>query len=81
MELEAKIAQYKEEYEVLVEQGGALKKEMKQVENNMERSIALMKNLQEEQDRWIQQNESFESQIRTTLGGGFPFLVFPPFPW
>ena len=68
-DLEAKISLYKQEYEVLVEEASALKKEMTQVQKNMERSISLMQSLQEEQDRWIHQNESFEEQIRTTLGG------------
>ena len=67
-DLEAKISLYKQEYEVLVEEASALKKEMTQVQKNMERSISLMQSLQEEQDRWIHQNESFEEQIRTTLG-------------
>ncbi|XP_064623935.1 cytoplasmic dynein 1 heavy chain 1-like isoform X3 [Lineus longissimus] len=67
-ELERSIAKYKEEYAVLISQAQAIKADLAAVEGKVERSVALLKSLGGEKDRWEAGSEAFKKQMSTIIG-------------
>lgn len=67
-ELEASIAQYKEEYAVLISETQSLKAEMSAVQFKVDRSVKLLDSLSSERTRWEEGSKSFETQIGTLVG-------------
>ncbi|XP_074643936.1 cytoplasmic dynein 1 heavy chain 1-like isoform X2 [Tubulanus polymorphus] len=67
-ELEKSIAKYKEEYAVLISQAQAIKADLASVEGKVERSVALLKSLGNEKDRWEATSETFKNQMSTITG-------------
>ena len=67
-ELERSIARYKEEYAVLISQAQAIKTDLANVEAKVERSVALLKSLASERERWETGSESFKAQMATIVG-------------
>ena len=68
MQLEKSIASYKEEYANLVSQAQAIKADLASVQSKVDRSIALLKSLSNERERWEQSSETFKSQMQTIAG-------------
>ncbi|XP_078314970.1 cytoplasmic dynein 1 heavy chain 1-like isoform X1 [Crassostrea virginica] len=66
--LEKSIAKYKEEYALLISQAQAIKTDLNNVEAKVERSIALLKSLDDEKQRWESSSETFKSQMSTIVG-------------
>ena len=66
--LEKSIAQYKSEYADLIAQAQAIKTDLTNVESKVERSVALLKSLFAEQQRWELTSQSFLTQISTMVG-------------
>ncbi|XP_061172861.1 cytoplasmic dynein 1 heavy chain 1-like isoform X1 [Saccostrea echinata] len=66
--LEKSIAKYKEEYAMLISQAQAIKQDLSNVEAKVERSIALLKSLDDEKLRWESSSETFKSQMSTIVG-------------
>ncbi|XP_013402014.1 cytoplasmic dynein 1 heavy chain 1-like isoform X1 [Lingula anatina] len=66
--LEKSIAKYKEEYAVLISQAQAIKADLAAVETKVERSVALLKSLTSERERWEQGSEGFKAQMSTIIG-------------
>eukprot|EP00105_Crassostrea_gigas_P045649 XP_019929797.1 PREDICTED: cytoplasmic dynein 1 heavy chain 1 isoform X11 [Crassostrea gigas] len=66
--LEKSIARYKEEYALLISQAQAIKTDLSNVEAKVERSIALLKSLDDEKQRWESSSETFKSQMSTIVG-------------
>eukprot|EP01091_Cochliopodium_minus_P010435 TRINITY_DN2760_c1_g1_i1.p1 TRINITY_DN2760_c1_g1~~TRINITY_DN2760_c1_g1_i1.p1 ORF type:complete len:4604 (+),score=1553.39 TRINITY_DN2760_c1_g1_i1:76-13887(+) len=67
-ELEEKISIYKEEYATLIREAELLKTEMELVQQKVERSQNLLKNLSSESIRWNEQSRSFIDQMSTIVG-------------
>ena len=67
-DLEASIARYKEEYAILISQAQAIKADLAAVEGKVGRSVALLKSLSSENERWDGSSESFKSQMATIIG-------------
>ncbi|EGC38132.1 cytoplasmic dynein heavy chain [Dictyostelium purpureum] len=67
-DLEKSIATYKDEYATLIRDTELIKTEMNKVKNKVERSIALLDNLNSERGRWEQQSENFNVQMSTVVG-------------
>ncbi|VVD02388.1 unnamed protein product [Leptidea sinapis] len=63
-QLEKSIASYKEEYAQLISQAQAIKTDLE----NVDRSIALLKSLVIERERWESSSETFRSQMSTIVG-------------
>src|SRR5437868_8244757 len=68
VQLEKSIAAYKEEYANLVSQAQAIKTDLASVQSKVDRSIALLKSLSNERERWEQSSETFKSQMQTIAG-------------
>uniref|UniRef100_A0A2P2HXP1 Dynein heavy chain, cytoplasmic n=1 Tax=Hirondellea gigas TaxID=1518452 RepID=A0A2P2HXP1_9CRUS len=66
--LERSIADYKDEYAVLISQAQAIKTNLQSVGAKVERSMALIRNLSMEKDRWAATSETFKSQMATIIG-------------
>lgn len=67
-QLEHSIASYKEEYAQLIAQAEAIKTDLKNVQAKVDRSIALLKSLNIERERWEATSETFRSQMLTIVG-------------
>lgn len=67
-ELEQSIAAYKEEYAQLISQAQAIKTDLENVQAKVDRSIALLKSLVIERERWESTSETFRSQMSTIVG-------------
>lgn len=66
--LEQSIAAYKEEYAQLISQAQAIKTDLENVQAKVDRSIALLKSLNIERERWESTSETFKSQMSTIIG-------------
>ncbi|XP_054277851.1 dynein heavy chain, cytoplasmic-like isoform X3 [Macrosteles quadrilineatus] len=66
--LEESIAAYKEEYRLLVEEASIIKTDLDCVKAKVDRSIALLKSLGIERERWEATSETFKSQMATIIG-------------
>ena len=62
------IASYKEEYAQLISQAQAIKTDLENVQGKVDRSIALLKSLVIERERWELTSETFKSQMSTIVG-------------
>jgi dynein heavy chain 1, cytosolic len=67
-DLELSIAAYKEEYAQLISQAQAIKTDLENVQAKVDRSIALLKSLVIERERWESTSETFRSQMSTIVG-------------
>ncbi|XP_038118676.1 dynein heavy chain, cytoplasmic isoform X2 [Culex quinquefasciatus] len=67
-QLEQSIASYKEEYAQLISQAQAIKTDLENVQAKVDRSIALLKSLVIERERWEATSETFRSQMSTIIG-------------
>ncbi|XP_052742503.1 dynein heavy chain, cytoplasmic isoform X1 [Bicyclus anynana] len=67
-QLEKSIASYKEEYAQLISQAQAIKTDLENVQAKVDRSIALLKSLVIERERWEASSEAFRSQMSTIVG-------------
>ncbi|XP_037905377.1 dynein heavy chain, cytoplasmic isoform X4 [Hermetia illucens] len=67
-QLEQSIAAYKEEYAQLISQAQAIKADLENVQAKVDRSIALLKSLNIERERWEATSETFRSQMSTIIG-------------
>lgn len=67
-QLEQSIAAYKEEYAQLIAQAQAIKTDLENVQAKVDRSIALLKSLVIERERWEATSETFRSQMSTIIG-------------
>lgn len=67
-DLEQSIASYKEEYAQLISQAQAIKTDLENVQAKVDRSIALLKSLVIERERWESTSETFRSQMSTIVG-------------
>ncbi|XP_026482181.1 dynein heavy chain, cytoplasmic isoform X8 [Ctenocephalides felis] len=67
-QLEQSIASYKEEYAQLISQALAIKNDLENVQAKVDRSIALLKSLVIERERWEATSETFRSQMSTIVG-------------
>lgn len=67
-QLEQSIASYKEEYAQLIAQAQAIKSDLENVQAKVDRSIALLKSLVIERERWEATSETFRSQMSTIIG-------------
>ncbi|XP_027203133.2 dynein heavy chain, cytoplasmic isoform X1 [Dermatophagoides pteronyssinus] len=67
-QLERSIASYKEEYANLVSQAQAIKSDLANVQSKVDRSIALLKSLSNERERWEHSSETFKNQMQTIAG-------------
>ena len=66
--LEQQIINYKEEYALLIAQAQAIKSDLENVQSKVERSLALLKSLGMERDRWEGSSEAFKGQMATIVG-------------
>ncbi|KAB7502822.1 Dynein heavy chain, cytoplasmic [Armadillidium nasatum] len=64
--LERSIAAYKDEYAVLISQAQALKADLESVQAKVDRSMALIRNLSIEKDRWASTSDGF--RMSTIIG-------------
>ncbi|KAF5301350.1 hypothetical protein FQA39_LY10748 [Lamprigera yunnana] len=67
-QLEQSIASYKEEYAQLIAQAQAIKTDLENVQAKVDRSIALLKSLNIERERWEATSETFRFQMSTIIG-------------
>ncbi|ODQ54001.1 hypothetical protein SAICODRAFT_70683 [Saitoella complicata NRRL Y-17804] len=67
-ELEASIAQYKEEYAALISETQLIKQEMQTVESKVNRSATLLESLSSEKERWESGSHGFKDQMSTLIG-------------
>jgi dynein heavy chain 1 len=67
-ELEASIAQYKEEYALLISQTQAIKSEMDRVQGKVDRSMKLLESLSSERARWESGSATFDAEMSTIVG-------------
>ena len=67
-ELEASIAQYKEEYAFLISETQLIKSEMERVQSKVGRSMTLLESLSSEQERWDVGSRTFETEMGTIIG-------------
>ncbi|KAG0726862.1 Dynein heavy chain, cytoplasmic [Chionoecetes opilio] len=66
--LERSIAAYKDEYALLISQAQAIKTDLENVQAKVDRSMALIKNLSMEKDRWAATSDTFKFQMSTIIG-------------
>ena len=66
--LEKQITSYKEEYALLIAQAQAIKSDLENVHSKVERSMALLKSLGREKERWAGSSEAFKGQMATIVG-------------
>merc|ERR1719394_1933518 len=74
--LEKSISSYKEEYAQLISQAEAIKNDLKQVQDKVDRSMSLLKSLGIEKDRWQETSENFKFQMTTIIGDVFLSSAF-----
>ena len=74
--LEKSISSYKEEYAQLISQAEAIKNDLKQVQDKVDRSMSLLKSLGIEKERWQETSENFKSQMSTLVGDVFLSSAF-----
>ncbi|KAL6068809.1 putative dyneins heavy chain [Balamuthia mandrillaris] len=74
--LEASINRYKDEYAMLISETQAIKAEMATVKTKVERSTALLYNLNSEKDRWESSSETFKAHMATIVGDSFISAAF-----
>jgi dynein heavy chain 1, cytosolic len=67
-ELESKIAQYKEDYALLISQTQSIKAEMERVEGKVNRSMKLLESLSSEKGRWEDGSRTFDVEMSTIVG-------------
>merc|ERR1719445_274903 len=67
-ELEAKIEEYKAEYQRMVQKITELKNTMAVVEESMSRATKLLTDLSDEKERWGKETENFQKQLSTLDG-------------
>jgi dynein heavy chain 1 len=67
-QLEASITKYKQEYAELISQAQIIKSDLNSVESKVQRSVALLNSLSNEQTRWDSSSESFKVQMSTIVG-------------
>lgn len=77
--LEKQISAYKEEYALLIAQAQAIKSDLESVQSKVERSMALLKSLGRERDRWEGSSESFKGQMSTIIGDALLSAAFLPY--
>ena len=75
-DLEISINNYKEEYAQLISQAEAIKTNLKQVQDKVDRSMSLLQSLGIERGRWQETSESFKSQMLTIIGDVFLSSAF-----
>ncbi|KAJ3389103.1 hypothetical protein HDU92_001163 [Lobulomyces angularis] len=66
--LEESIGRYKDEYAILISETQVLKSEMEKVKFRVDRSMALLKDLSSESERWDVAIQSFSMQMDTIVG-------------
>ncbi|EGG20698.1 cytoplasmic dynein heavy chain [Cavenderia fasciculata] len=66
--LNSSINTYKDEYATLIRDTESIKVEMIKVKTKVDRSIALLENLNSERGRWESQSENFQVQMATVVG-------------
>ena len=76
VKLEASIGKYKEEYAQLISQAESIKNTLKTVQDKVNRSMALLKSLGIEKDRWQSTSENFKFQMTTIIGDVFLSSAF-----
>lgn len=74
--LEKSINSYKEEYAQLISQAEAIKNDLKQVQDKVDRSMSLLTSLAIEKERWQETSENFKSQMSTLIGDVFLSSAF-----
>ncbi|TRY63473.1 hypothetical protein TCAL_02090 [Tigriopus californicus] len=74
--LEHSINSYKEEYAQLISQAEAIKSDLKQVQDKVDRSMSLLKSLGIEKERWQETSENFKYQMATIIGDVFVCAAF-----
>ncbi|XP_050421392.1 dynein heavy chain, cytoplasmic isoform X3 [Adelges cooleyi] len=67
-QLEQTITEYQEEYAQLISQAQAIKSDLENVQSKVDRSIALLKSLVIERERWESTRDTFRSQMATIIG-------------
>jgi dynein heavy chain 1, cytosolic len=67
-DLEQSISAYKEEYALLISQAQTIKADLENVQAKVDRSIALLKSLVIERERWEATSETFRSHMSTIIG-------------
>eukprot|EP00915_Cephaloidophora_sp_WS-2016_P003568 GHVH01004823.1.p1 GENE.GHVH01004823.1~~GHVH01004823.1.p1 ORF type:complete len:3130 (+),score=435.75 GHVH01004823.1:30-9392(+) len=67
-EMSEKLVQYKKEYSVLIADVERIKASMSDTEGKVNRSVALLKNLEAEQTRWLESVEDIHLSTLTCLG-------------
>lgn len=75
-ELEARIAEYKEEYATLISETQTIKLEMDKVESRVGRSVTLLASLSSENERWEASSRTFEDQMSTIAGDALLSAAF-----
>ncbi|CED84986.1 dynein heavy chain cytosolic [Phaffia rhodozyma] len=66
--LESSIAQYKDEYALLISETQAIRSEMDRVRTKVDRSVTLLDSLSSEKERWELGSKTFESEMSTIVG-------------
>eukprot|EP01105_Mastigella_eilhardi_P022506 TRINITY_DN553_c0_g1_i1.p1 TRINITY_DN553_c0_g1~~TRINITY_DN553_c0_g1_i1.p1 ORF type:complete len:4613 (+),score=1400.71 TRINITY_DN553_c0_g1_i1:1522-13839(+) len=66
--VEKSIAQYKQEYAVLISDMQEIKGEMARVKNKVDRSTKLLEDLSSERTRWEEQRTTFQQHMSTLVG-------------
>merc|ERR1719219_1413637 len=74
--LESSIGKYKEEYAQLISQAESIKSTLNTVQDKVNRSMALLKSLGVEKDRWHSTSENFKFQMTTIIGDVFLSSAF-----
>ncbi|CAM9106263.1 unnamed protein product [Ectocarpus fasciculatus] len=75
-ELQESIARYKEEYAEAIREIEAVKSEMEAVKQKASKTEALLRNLEQERDRWSLSSESFTKQLESLIGDGLLAAAF-----
>jgi len=76
VKLESSINRYKEEYAQLISQAESIKNTLNTVQDKVNRSMALLKSLGIEKDRWQSTSENFKFQMTTIIGDVFLSSAF-----
>merc|ERR1719422_423334 len=76
VKLESSIGKYKEEYAQLISQAESIKTTLNTVQDKVNRSMALLKSLGIEKDRWQSTSENFKFQMTTIIGDVFLSSAF-----
>ncbi|CAG0882604.1 unnamed protein product [Cyprideis torosa] len=67
-ELETSIGVYKDEYAVLIAETNRIKQELATVQAKVDRSMALLRSLSQEKERWQTTHDAFQAQMGTIVG-------------